>query len=59
MISHKRRTIVTAMQQNNKDYSEFIPKALEEHIKQKFNCSSYLAKLCAEDLTSKTNADNI
>lgn len=53
MISHKRRTIVNAMKQTNKDYSSFISKALEDYIKQKFNCSSYLAKLCAQDLTSK------
>jgi hypothetical protein len=55
MISHKRRTIVTAMQQNNKDYSEFIPKALEDYIQNKFNCSPYLAKLCAQDLINRTN----
>jgi hypothetical protein len=53
MISHKRRTIVNAMRQNNKDYSGFISKALEDYIKQKFNCSTYLAKLCAQDLINK------
>ena len=55
MISHKRRTIVTAMQKSNRDYSEFIPKALEDYIKHRFNCSQYLAKLCAQDLINKTN----
>lgn len=53
MISNKRRTIVHAMKQNNKDYSSFIPKALEDYIKQKFNCSTYLAKLCVQDLINK------
>jgi hypothetical protein len=53
MISNKRRTIVTAMQQHNKDYASFIPKALEDYIKQKFKCSSYLAKLCTQDLINK------
>lgn len=53
MISNKRRIIVTAMQQHNKDYASFIPKALEDYIKQKFKCSSYLAKLCTQDLINK------
>jgi hypothetical protein len=53
MISHKRRTIVTAMQKSNRDYSEFIPKALEDYIKHRFNCSQYLAKLCTQDLIQK------
>lgn len=53
MISTKRRTIVTAMQATKKDYSDFIPKALENHIKVKFKCSLYLARLCAQDLISK------
>ena len=55
MISTKRRTIVAAMQRNKKDYSDFIPKALEDHIKIKFKCSLYLARLCAQDLISDVN----
>lgn len=55
MISTKRRTIVDAMQRNKKDYSDFIPKALENHIKVKFKCSLYLARLCAQDLISEKN----
>ena len=53
MISTKRRTIVDAMQATKKDYSDFIPKALENHIRVKFKCSLYLARLCAQDLISK------
>jgi hypothetical protein len=53
MISTKRRTIVNALQKNKKDYSDFILKALENHIKVKFKCSLYLARLCAQDLISK------
>lgn len=55
MISTKRRTIVDAMQKNKKDYSDFIPKALENHIRVKFKCSLYLARLCAQDLISKNH----
>lgn len=55
MISTKRRTIVDAMQRNKKDYSDFIPKALEDHIKAKFKCSLYLARLCAQDLILKNH----
>jgi hypothetical protein len=53
MISTKRRTIVNAMQKNKKDYSEIIPKALENHIRSKFKCSLYLARLCVQDLITK------
>lgn len=55
MISTKRRTIVDAMQRKKKDYSDFIPKALEDHIKVKFKCSLYLARLCAQDIISNVN----
>jgi hypothetical protein len=55
MISTKRRTIVDTMQRNKKDYSDFIPKALENHIRVKFKCSLYLARLCAQDLNLKKN----
>jgi hypothetical protein len=58
MISHKRRTIVTALMLDNKDYSEFIPKALESYIKSKYKCSLYLARLCAQDLIQKNNGKN-
>lgn len=43
------------MKKNNKNYSEVIPKALKDHIKKKFNCSSYLANECTKNLISKTN----
>lgn len=55
MISTKRRTIIDTMQSNQKDYSGFILKALENHIKLKFKCSLYLARLCAQDLISKNH----
>lgn len=55
MISTKRRTIVDAMQATKKNYSDFIPKALENHIRVKFKCSLYLARLCARDLISKNH----
>jgi hypothetical protein len=55
MISTKRRTIVNAMMQENKNYSDFIPKALESYIKSKYKCSLYLARLCVQDLISKNN----
>lgn len=50
MISTKRRTIVESMQRTNRDYSDFIPKALTEYIKKKYKCSTYLAKQCCQDL---------
>ena len=55
MSSIKRKAVIEAMKQNNKDYSEFVPKALENHIRVKFKCSLYLARLCAQDLISDAN----
>jgi hypothetical protein len=55
MSSTKRKAIVDSMMEANKNYADFIPKALEDYIKSKYKCSTYLARLCAQDLISKTN----
>jgi hypothetical protein len=55
MISTKRRVIVQAVLESKLEYSQIIPKALENHIRVKFKCSLYLARLCAQDLISKNN----
>ena len=42
-----------SMKKDNKNLSDFIPKIVEEYVKKKYKCSSYLAKQVANDLTKK------
>jgi len=42
-----------SMKKDNKHVFDFIPKVVEEYVKKKYKCSSYLAKQVAKDLTQK------
>lgn len=53
MKSTKYRTIMESMKKDNKHVFDFIPKVVEEYVKKKYKCSSYLAKQVAKDLTQK------
>lgn len=55
MISTKRRVIVQSIIESKLEYSQIIPTSLEKHIKEKYKCSQYLARLCVQDLNLKKN----
>jgi|688.fasta_scaffold467669_2 hypothetical protein len=55
MISNKRRVIVQLVIESNIEYSQITSTALEKHIKEKYKCSQYLARLCVQDLNLKKN----
>lgn len=53
----KYKTIMDSMKKSRKDYSEAIPKAIEQYVKQKFKCSGYLAKKVSKDLIGKEDVE--
>lgn len=59
MISTKRRVIVIAMKADSRDYSKYSLTDLADFIKMEYKCTYYLARLCAQDLKSEKNEDNI
>jgi hypothetical protein len=55
MISTKRRVIVLSMKELKKDYSKSSVKDLTDFIEIKYNCTRYMARLCANELKSNTD----
>jgi len=53
MISTKRRVIVIAMKESKRDYSKYSLTDLTDFITMEYKCSTYLARLCAQDLISE------
>jgi hypothetical protein len=45
--------IIKEMRLNNKDIAIMIPKAVENYVRVKYKCSSYLAKKISKELTNE------
>jgi hypothetical protein len=50
MVSNKKRTIMHALKNSKIDFSLYMPITVKQHIQEKYNCSPYLAKQCAEEI---------
>ena len=50
MSSTKKSVIKITMRKSRRDFSEYVPKAIEKYIQNRFKCSVYLAKSITKEL---------
>jgi hypothetical protein len=52
MANLKKEYVIREMRLKNKNIADMVPRVIEDYVKTKYKCSTYLAKQISKELTN-------